>query len=1079
MTRTEPLERPKELAGYQLVARLDRGRMGTVYKAKSHGVEGFEKVFVVKLIDPDLAEAPSFVDILIEEAKRDVNLSHANVAQVHDLGRSGRDFYIATEYVDGLDLGRAQNLADRADRSWRRELVLFVVSEVAKGLDYAHRRKDFSFESLDIIHRHLTPRNVMLSFDGEVKITDFGLARAFQVVPPKGDRELVERHLYSAPEVFIEGEYSQRGDLFSLGLILYEWLAGVHPYRADSPEETLRRIERAEIPPVTEYADVGRPVRRVLEAMLSADPDERIDTASAVYEQIVGYLFNNNLKADNRSLGLLMKELRRDEKRLDPERDVRDAGTEIVDWSEVEANLAGESSVAGQGSEAGAKDVSETSTILPSDKIQRARAESDKYRMEALPDVFASYFRAVRQKRGKALLVSGDLGKGQRYLADRLVDSIDWGEDVSVFGVQTTEDDRYSPFGVLGNLILRALSPAAGKKDGTPRYEATLEKLRKLDADPRAVSLLEALWGVSESVPEVLAERTRLLGRLFRKVVDHLSGSSAVVIVIDRIEKLDPTSIDVLRELMRGFDKLPVLLVMTTEKPDESRARFNLGEPGDLHAIHVEGESRPELSDIQNLTEAESRVLLMIALYRQPLPQDVLALLTAMPEHEMIDALESLLSKGFIRAPRTGVFVPGVSTLGAWAESALPEDVTRKVAAKLTDYLRESVTESNEYRAFPTLIRVCSRTGRRRQLRRLVDRYRKWLEQGGWYEVSFRLVDWCTELFSDSWLERHQNRIEDMIDGVRLALSLLSLNEARDRLEPLRVLAKVHADTKAEAYAALLEGQTSLYREELGTARRLFLKSFECGESLREPKLILESVSARLDWAMRVGQWRKAQDLIVLLMNVSEQIDASTSTVFLEARWRYNAVRIAHERNTPNFAATFRRQLDTIARQTHSVRVELYRDLAEAEWAIIDGKLDEAHQVFETASKRAGTTGLIRLQVEAVSRSARVAYLQRQWHRLADEAERLHQIVVNTDVPFYGRLAEEYRTVARIGMEGVDDAELDALESGLEHAKRRNIARDIARHHRHLQIVYSMLGQQKIANRHSRGVDKHRRAVPN
>ncbi|MFB6351833.1 MAG: serine/threonine protein kinase, partial [Bradymonadaceae bacterium] len=182
MGQTKSLDNPISLAKYHLTAHLAEGRMGNVFKAKSHGVEGFEKILCVKVIDPEFADEPDFVDTLIEEAKRAVSLSHANVAQVYDLGRDDDSdkFYIATEYINGFDLRRAMTVAEQSGREWPMDLSIYIASETAKGIDYAHNRKDFNFNNLDLLHRDVAPPNIMVSFDGEVKITDFGISRAME-----------------------------------------------------------------------------------------------------------------------------------------------------------------------------------------------------------------------------------------------------------------------------------------------------------------------------------------------------------------------------------------------------------------------------------------------------------------------------------------------------------------------------------------------------------------------------------------------------------------------------------------------------------------------------------------------------------------------------------------------------------------------------------------------------------------------------------------------------------------------------------------------------------------------------------
>src|SRR5687768_16648431 len=167
---------------YQLLDLLARGGMAEVFRAKSHGVEGFEKVLVIKRILPELSQNSQFVEMFINEAKIAVTLSHANIVQVFDLGRADDSYFIAMEYVAGFDLATVLRRGQKYRKPLPAELAVYIVSEIAKALDYAHRRRDGHMRPLTIIHRDVSPHNVLLSYEGEVKLTDFGIAKARHTV---------------------------------------------------------------------------------------------------------------------------------------------------------------------------------------------------------------------------------------------------------------------------------------------------------------------------------------------------------------------------------------------------------------------------------------------------------------------------------------------------------------------------------------------------------------------------------------------------------------------------------------------------------------------------------------------------------------------------------------------------------------------------------------------------------------------------------------------------------------------------------------------------------------------------------
>src|SRR5260370_42007781 len=181
--------------------------MAEVFKAKSFGVEGFEKVLVIKRILPELAKSKRFSDLFVHEAKLAVRLSHANIVQVFDLGTvegdGGPTYYIAMEYVAGLDLATLLSRCREQKMHLAPSMCVYIAAEVAKGLDHAHRRRDEQMRPLGIVHRDVSPQNVLLSFEGEVKVTDFGIAnasRALEQAPEDTHAQKLHSKLcYSTP----------------------------------------------------------------------------------------------------------------------------------------------------------------------------------------------------------------------------------------------------------------------------------------------------------------------------------------------------------------------------------------------------------------------------------------------------------------------------------------------------------------------------------------------------------------------------------------------------------------------------------------------------------------------------------------------------------------------------------------------------------------------------------------------------------------------------------------------------------------------------------------------------------------
>jgi tetratricopeptide (TPR) repeat protein len=286
--------------------------MAEVYKAKAHGVEGFEKILVIKRILPELSQNPRFVEMFINEAKIAVTLSHANIVQVFDLGQAQNTYFIAMEFVAGMDLASTLKLAAKAQRRLSPELAVYIVSELAKGLDYAHRRRDPEQRSLNLVHRDVSPQNVLLSNEGEVKLTDFGIAKARTVAQSVTDVGIVKgKYAYMAPEQILGKAIDARADVFAAGVLLYEALAGVNPFQTGSNYDTLQRIRSGEVTPIEQLVtDVPPEVARVVRTAMGYEPEQRYSSAGDLYEDLIQYLYGTGRRFGARDLAEFLSHLR-------------------------------------------------------------------------------------------------------------------------------------------------------------------------------------------------------------------------------------------------------------------------------------------------------------------------------------------------------------------------------------------------------------------------------------------------------------------------------------------------------------------------------------------------------------------------------------------------------------------------------------------------------------------------------------------------------------------------------------------------------------------------------------------------
>ncbi|MBM4320744.1 MAG: hypothetical protein FJ125_12505, partial [Deltaproteobacteria bacterium] len=284
-----------ELYGkYRLLELISTSRVAEVFRAKSHGVEGFEKVVVIKRLSRTVSRVQGYIEAFIEEAKAAVKLSHANLVQVFDLGQVERTFYLAMEYVNGPDLGEVIERANALRQPFPTDLAIHLVCEVVKALDFTHRRKDYQLRPLNLVHGGVHPWNVLISRDGEVKLTSFGALRLQHLLPP-GMRPRPESWApFLAPEVERPEAVGQQADVYGSGALLHSLLSVGRP-------ELEGRLERLK--------DLPRGLLDILVRTLSPDAHARQARAGELYEALVTLLFHAGLKPNNRALATFLGDL--------------------------------------------------------------------------------------------------------------------------------------------------------------------------------------------------------------------------------------------------------------------------------------------------------------------------------------------------------------------------------------------------------------------------------------------------------------------------------------------------------------------------------------------------------------------------------------------------------------------------------------------------------------------------------------------------------------------------------------------------------------------------------------------------
>lgn len=298
------------LGKYELLEKIGSGGMAEVYMARLTGVEGFEKIVVVKKILPGYARNLSFIQMLIQEAKLTSVLQHPNIVQIFELDNVEGQYYIAMEFVDGKDLLKV--LARCADRRQLlpAEVACFIASEVCKGLHYAHRARDIYGNPLNIIHRDVSPSNVIMSWDGHVKIMDFGVAKARTEEAQGGKFVLRGKLGYMSPEQVRNEELDARSDVFSLGVVLFESVTLKRLFIGKSDLDTLINIRDVNIDKkLLRFPHLDEGLKDVLRKALARDRDERFATAQEFQIALTDYLFSKGYRLDSVRLSQFLEKL--------------------------------------------------------------------------------------------------------------------------------------------------------------------------------------------------------------------------------------------------------------------------------------------------------------------------------------------------------------------------------------------------------------------------------------------------------------------------------------------------------------------------------------------------------------------------------------------------------------------------------------------------------------------------------------------------------------------------------------------------------------------------------------------------
>ena len=295
---------------YEVIRKIFEGGMGIVYEAEQHGARNFVKRVAMKVIRQNYANQKQFIENFVGEAKLVADLIHTNIVQTYHLGEARGLYFISMELIHGVNLEQfAQQLAEKR-QILPAELAVFITSRIARGLSYAHAKTDDSGKALGIVHRDVSFKNIMIAFAGDVKLTDFGIAKARGFLQDDEGEVVAGKADYMSPEQADFQITDKRSDLFSAGVVLANLLLGYNVFKGATPEESRDRIMTLPLPNYSQLNPrIDQRLNEIVHRTLARDLSQRYPTADELLYDLEYYIYHQGYGPTNETLGKFIREL--------------------------------------------------------------------------------------------------------------------------------------------------------------------------------------------------------------------------------------------------------------------------------------------------------------------------------------------------------------------------------------------------------------------------------------------------------------------------------------------------------------------------------------------------------------------------------------------------------------------------------------------------------------------------------------------------------------------------------------------------------------------------------------------------
>jgi serine/threonine protein kinase len=347
---------------YRVLEKLASGGMAEVFRAESAGLEGFKKQVAIKRVLPHLSEKKKFISMFLDEARLSAHLSHSNCVQVFDIGVGDNAYFIVMEYVDGADLKAIVETMKKQGRHLAVEEAAFIAIKICEGLCYAHELTDSEGRPFGIVHRDVSPPNVLMTKHGEIKIVDFGLAKASSQLEKSEPGIIKGKFSYLSPEAALGKEVDHRTDIFAVGIILWEMLAFQRLFLGDTDFATVKLVQQAQVPPLGKINPRVTPdLEQIVNKALARDPAQRLQSARELASSLTEFLYRYGKPIGSFRIASLVQSTVKDRMRVRPmqpsiiDKLIEEALFEFTSLQEEESAVARAS---GDNSEAGSAPLS-------------------------------------------------------------------------------------------------------------------------------------------------------------------------------------------------------------------------------------------------------------------------------------------------------------------------------------------------------------------------------------------------------------------------------------------------------------------------------------------------------------------------------------------------------------------------------------------------------------------------------------------------------------------------------------------------------------------------------------------------